>query len=62
MQTIHKAHSEVSPKRCAHFDPWDVLLPMAGCIIFAFDEWKSVTHLKVQNAFMHGGSLTLYRI
>lgn len=35
---------------------------MAGCIILAVDEWKSVTHLKAQNAVMHGPAHTLYGV
>lgn len=54
-------HTKVSLKRCVRFDPWDLLLPVAGCIILAFDEWKSVTHLKVQKAVMHCGTFTLCR-
>lgn len=57
---IYNAHLEVPIKRWIQFDAWDILLPMAVCIVLAFDELKSVIHLRVQNAVMHGQALTLY--
>lgn len=43
----YKAYPEVSLQTCDQIDPLDPLLPLAGCTILAFDEWKSVTHSKV---------------